>query len=203
MNIEQYITKDYNHVFGQLQDYMLNSENIQKCKSYIQNYIKINKNMHNKEVTERAEQLFDDYSQSMELYFICCLTLIGRDNVFMDIGWMKGQHDNNLHKKENYLTDYWIFNRKFILLFFACLNNFSNKKKINNFSFIYLLFTFFIFKIKIIAVGYSNLSRIFFEKIRNFEKKKKIKFAQDIYFNNIIKVNNIKNFILKKRKDDY
>jgi glycosyltransferase domain-containing protein len=155
------------------------------------------------DILKSAEPLLDDYSQSMELYFICCLTLVGRDKVFMEIGWMKGQHDNNLHKKVKYLADYWIFNRKFIFLFFACLNNFSNKRKINNFSFIYLLFIFFIFKIKIIAVGYSNLSRIFFEKIRNFEKKKKIKFAQDIYFNNIVKVNNIKNFILKKRKDDY
>jgi bifunctional N-acetylglucosamine-1-phosphate-uridyltransferase/glucosamine-1-phosphate-acetyltransferase GlmU-like protein len=44
-----------------------NSENIQKCKSYIQNYIKINKNLHNKEVTERAEQLFDDCKKEYNL----------------------------------------------------------------------------------------------------------------------------------------
>ena len=54
---------------------------------------------------------------------------------------------------------------------------------------------------KIIAVGYFNPFRIFFEKIRNFEKKKKIKLVKDIYFNNIIKINNVKNYILKKKND--
>jgi len=39
MNIEQYITKDYNHVFGQLQDYMLNSENIQKIPFFVKTEI--------------------------------------------------------------------------------------------------------------------------------------------------------------------
>ena len=123
--------------------------------------------------------------------------MVGRDKVFQEIGWMKGQHDNNLHKNEKYLADYWIFNKKFILLFFLCLKNYSDKRRIKNFSFIYFIIVLFIFKIKIILIGYFKVFRIFFSKIRNFEKKKKTKLAEDIYFKDILKIQNLKSVIVR------
>jgi glycosyltransferase domain-containing protein len=153
------------------------------------------------DILETAEPLFIEYQQCMEIYFICCLTMVGRDKVFQEIGWMKGQHANNLHKNEKYLTDYWIFNKKFISLFFLCLKNYSKRRKIKNFSFIYFIIVLFIFKIKIILVGYFKGFRIFFSKIRNLEKKKKIKLAEDIYFKDILKIKNLKSVIVKN--NDY
>lgn len=44
-----------------------NSINKQKCKSYIRKYIKVNKNMRNKQVNERAKQLFDDCKEEYKL----------------------------------------------------------------------------------------------------------------------------------------
>lgn len=149
------------------------------------------------DILESAEPLFIEYHQCLEIYFICCLTMVGRDKVFQEIGWMKGQHSNNLHKSEKYLADYWIFNKKFISLFFLCLKNFSKRRKIKSFSFIYLALVLFIFKIKIILIGYFKVFRVFFSKIRNLEKKKKTKLVKDIYLKDILKIKNLKNIITK------
>jgi hypothetical protein len=153
------------------------------------------------DILESAEPLFAEYNQCMEIFFICCLTMVGRDKVFQEIGWIKGQHANNLHKNEKYLADYWIFNKQFISLFFLCLKNYSKRRKIKNFYFIYFITVLFIFKIKIILVGYFKIFRIFLSKIRNLEKKNKIKLAEDIYFKDILKIQNIKSIIVKN--NDY
>jgi hypothetical protein len=148
------------------------------------------------DILKSAKPLLTNYYQCMEIYFICCLTLIGKDKIFQEIGWMKGQHDDNLHKNEKYLADYWILNKKFFLLFYSCLNNFSKKRNINNFLFFYLFFIFFIFKIKLILIGYSKFFKILFNKIGNLERNKKTKLSEDIYFKDIKKIQRIKNFLI-------
>lgn len=206
---------DYNNVNGtELNDLdlpLINRESDSSLKNirlfqaftdrYVDRIYSITKKEILLDILESAEPLLNEYHQCMEIYFICCLTMAGRDKVFQEIGWMKGQHNDNFHKTDKYSADYWIFNKKFISLFFFCLENYAIKRKIKNFSFSYFFVVLFIFKIKISLVGYLEFFRIFLNKIRNLENAKKKKLARHIYFNNILKIQNLKNILVKN--NDY
>lgn len=140
--------------------------------------------------------LMKDYRETWELFHIVCLTLKGRDYIDQQVGWLKGQHLNNLHKFEKNDITTWIFEKKFQKLFYDSLKKFSKKQNINNYSSLYLTIIFYIFKLKVLLSGNFPLFRKFLKFLR-FRRYKKIKNSIKIiflkYLDNVNIIRNILN----------
>ena len=139
--------------------------------------------------------LIKDYRETWELFHIVCLTLKGRDFIDQQIGWFKGQHPNNFHKFEKNDTTTWIFEKKFQKMFYESLNKFSKKQNINNYPLVYLIIIIYIFKLKVLLVGYFPLFRKFLDFLR-FRRSKKIKKEANIIFSKYLDNANIVRNIL-------
>lgn len=143
-------------------------------------------------IFESAKNLRKNYLEFIELYITICLTLLGRDMCFQDIGYLKGQHELNSHKhyKNNYLT--WIFEKKFIETFYLSLKKFKKNYRIQ-LLFFFLLTMLFFFKIRVILRGRYKLVKFFSNTVTNLINKGRINKTKMIYNKNIKKITRIIN----------
>ena len=139
--------------------------------------------------------LMKDYRETWELFHIVCLTLKGRDYIDQQIGWLKGQHSNNLHRFEVNDANTWIFDKKFQNLFYDCLRKFSIKQNINNYSFSYLIMIMYIFKFKLILLGKFDIFKNFLHFIRKKRNKKLKNIKKNIFEKYINRIHVVKNIL--------
>jgi len=136
------------------------------------------------------------YPECWELYFIVCLTMAGRDIAIQDVGWIKGQHEKNLHKTQKTGPEERILTINFLLLFHSCLQDFSKAQKLINYSIAYLTVILFIYKFKIILLGRFRILRNFLHFVKN-KRNKKLKYLKKNIFEKYINKIHVVKDILK------